>query len=352
MPESSDAPLYERQANAFSTLSSALDKDLLLYRAPIDTRFGDYLRSKVAARKNKRDSVGLIITTHGGLPDDAYRIARCLQESYKKITMYVFGHCKSAGTLVVTGGDELVMSDWGELGPMDIQILREDQMFRESGVVTEEAFSRLREESEATFQKLFESVLDFGGGRFSLKTASEIAVSLTSGLLSPLTGQIDPLKVGETSRQMRILVDYATRLSKLGKVQTRKAIAQLSSAYSSHSFVIDRKEAKRLFGEDFVRSPDKEETNLATLLGITARYPDGFADSSDGSQIRYLDNAVKGLTVRPSDSGQLDLLFEKEHTDDDDTDRDAQQTDQRGGEGTSPTQGKRNEGVSADGKAI
>jgi len=351
MSDFDNTPAHERQASAFSTLSDALDRDLLLYRAPIDTQSGDYLRVQVGTRKNKRDCVGLIITTHGGLPDDAYRIARCLQESYKKITMYVFGHCKSAGTLVITGGDELVMSDWGELGPMDIQILREDQMFRESGVVTEEAFSRLREESEATFQKLFESVLDFGGGRFSLKTASEIAVSLTSGLLSPLTGQIDPLKVGETSRQMRILVDYATRLSKLSKAQTRKAIARLSSAYSSHSFVIDRKEARQLFGKRFVRSPDQEETNLAKLLGITARYPGGFVDGSDGNQIRYLDDAKVGATVQPADPSQLALFLNEERTDDDDTDRDDEQTNKRGGEGDSSAPGAGNEGVSTDGKA-
>jgi hypothetical protein len=296
----SEESLSEKQAKGFEQIGDVLEKDLILYRHDIDRIPGDYLRKIVDRRKSKHSHVGFVLVTRGGAPGDAYRIVRCLQHEYEHVTMYVFGECKSAGTLMVMGGDELAMSKWGELSPLDIQIRREDQMTRESGAVTEEAFSKMRQEAFMTLRKVFSEMLDFGNGRISIQTASEIGVKLTSGLFSPISSQIDPLKVGETSRHMSILLEYAERLSRMPHQQTQDAVAQLASGYSSHSFVIDRWEAVDLFGENFVRDLRYPENFLAGALGEVARY----ASMQPGQgaferQIRYLDEAAPGLDVKP-----------------------------------------------------
>ena len=50
------------------------------------------------------------------------------QRSYKKFIVLVSGYCKSAGTLVACGAHELVFSDAGEIGPIDIQMEKKDDL--------------------------------------------------------------------------------------------------------------------------------------------------------------------------------------------------------------------------------
>ena len=71
----------------------------------------------------------LILTTSGGDADAAYLMARYLRRSYEKVTICVFGYCKSAGTLLALGAHEIVMGERGELGPLDVQVSTKDEMF-------------------------------------------------------------------------------------------------------------------------------------------------------------------------------------------------------------------------------
>ena len=61
----------------------------------------------------------LVLTTDGGDAHAAYIIARYLRRNYEKLTICVFGYCKSAGTLLALGAHELVIGERGELGPLD-----------------------------------------------------------------------------------------------------------------------------------------------------------------------------------------------------------------------------------------
>ncbi len=67
--------------------------------------------------KPTRENVFFILCTYGGHPNCAYKIARRLQTKYKKFYLYVAGYCKSAGTLIAVGSDEIVMRDSAEFGP-------------------------------------------------------------------------------------------------------------------------------------------------------------------------------------------------------------------------------------------
>lgn len=119
------------------------------------------------------------------------------------------------------------------------------------------------------FTSCFIETLNSGAGAITTKTAANIASNLAIGYLSPVMAQIDPLRVGEISRSVKIAKDYGTRLSPT----RQETINILISKYSSHSFVIDYDEAITLFG-DAVRQPQNLELILEKLIYGKIRHPD------------------------------------------------------------------------------
>ncbi|WP_165856757.1 SDH family Clp fold serine proteinase [Marinobacter sp. JSM 1782161] len=189
----------------------------------------------------------LILSTLGGDPDAAFRICRSLHHHYPDgITVFIPGLCKSAGTLIAIGASQVWMCDRGELGPLDVQLAKPDELFgRSSGLDLPQAIENLQTQAIRTFR---ESLLDIRmGGKLSTSMAAKISTELTTGLFQPIFGQIDPTKVGETQRAMLIGYDYGERLNNKFKNLKGGALQKLTTGYPSHSFVIDRKEARELF---------------------------------------------------------------------------------------------------------
>lgn len=248
-------------------ISEDLDADILLYSADISEDNADKLIEIVRTKASRKDNVALILATYGGDPDSAFRITRFLKEAYKKFTLFVFGYCKSAGTLVAIGADEIVMSDFAELGPLDVQVLKENDFRRSSGLDLQQALSILSSQAYSTFEECFLSTIYRSGGAIAPKTAADIASSMAVGLLAPIAGQIDPLRLGEVSRSMNVTYEYGIRLNP----NLKKTINKLVSGYPSHSFVIDQREAKELFR--VVREPTTQELILERILSECARSP-------------------------------------------------------------------------------
>jgi hypothetical protein len=199
-------------------------------------------------------------------------MARVLQELYGKFTLFVTGFCKSAGTLVATAADELVVDDHGELGPLDIQMAKTDELWEtSSGLTVMEALNVLENKAFDMLEDGFLRIKTGSGGQITFRTASEIAVSLVNGLLDPIYKQIDPMHVGEAGRAMNVARDFGTRLSDSARNLRPNALSDLISLYSSHGFVIDRKEAGKYFVH--VRAPTQYEVALAEHLGELSREP-------------------------------------------------------------------------------
>src|SRR5215210_636420 len=108
------------------------DADVLLYNGEIswDWTPNENVIDMCKCCAQNRPNVVIILVSHGGDPDAAYRISRCLQHNYQKVIVYIPGFCKSAGTLIAIGGSEIVMSDHGQLGPLDVQIEKPDELFK------------------------------------------------------------------------------------------------------------------------------------------------------------------------------------------------------------------------------
>ncbi|MFO1485729.1 MAG: hypothetical protein U1F71_20375 [Verrucomicrobiaceae bacterium] len=253
-------------------LSTAFDADMLAYIGPIARSWDDWIIDE-CKKNHHRTNIILLLTTLGGDAHAAYRIARCLQQNYRKdhnhgrgkgeVIIFVNSVCASAGTLLALAADKLIVSDHAELGPLDVQLRKPDEVGeRTSGLTPIQALNFLEGESGKFFQSQFQSLRFSRNLSFSTKMAADIAAQMASGLLSNLYEQIDPIRLAEYDRLNQIASEYGERI-KTNNVKP-DAIDRLLSGYPSHEFCIDCTEAKELFNN--VESPSSELEGLGQML--------------------------------------------------------------------------------------
>lgn len=214
MAPDADVVELKRVANL---IADETDSDVLFFNGKIEKPF-DCKVLKLCRERNRRQNILLVLVTNGGKADEAYRIARLLQEFYSKFRLYVPGMCKSAGTLMALGANEIIMSELAELGPVDVQMQKTDELWETSSGLTDmTALSTLQSKSFSMFEEYFLELKHRSGGRITLKTAMDIATQLTTGLYGQIFSQIEPTRLGEISRAMNIAMEYGKRLEKKGK---------------------------------------------------------------------------------------------------------------------------------------
>ena len=266
---SSSQDFADRLRACSSELADTLDADILLFNGELDEDKTDVFRQAFNIER-RRKNIFLVLTTNGGDAHFAFRIARRLQREYERFIVCIAGMCKSAGALLAIGAHEILMSDEGELGPLDVQVRKPDELWEKSSGLTDvQALETLRNSAFQAFEQNL-LTLKWKSG-ITMKTCLDVATQLTIGLFNPIYNQIDPMRLGENSRAMRIGEEYGERLNQFAKNLKGKALQKLLATYPSHSFVIDRRETKQLFQN--VREPQGKETELVGLLGPLARDP-------------------------------------------------------------------------------
>jgi len=162
-------------------------------------------------------------------------------------------------------GKELVVADRGQLGPLDIQMPKKDELYEKaSGVVSKKALEELQERALDTFEHFVFGLNIDSGDQISLRTCMELAAQLTSGVFGELYKQLDPQRIAEDARAMQVTSHYGTRLNNIGANLMTGALDKLLQGYPAHECCIDREEAKELFKN--VREPSAEESALLELL--------------------------------------------------------------------------------------
>jgi len=240
-------------------LEDKYNGDVFLYYGGISRTGYDQLSNTLEDTHDKKEKVCLILATHGGNPDAGYRIARALSHYYKTIEILIPDMCKSAGTLLCVGANKLIIGDRGELGPLDIQLSKPDEMFENmSGLDIIKALNALESQVLQSFRTYLVDIRS--GFRLKTKIAADMAVKLTDGFIAPIAAKIDPLTLGEHQRAMQIAYDYGIRLNNTSKALKSDALGRLIGDYPSHGFVIDRKEAAELFND--VQPPNDETIYL------------------------------------------------------------------------------------------
>jgi len=225
---------------------NTLSSDVIFYHGPINRDGYDKVSTALETRKSQRNSICLVLVTYGGDPNSAYRIARALNHHYSSVEVLIPDVCKSAGTLLCIGAHKLIFGDRGELGPLDIQLSKPDELFESmSGLDIIQALSALQEQVLQAFRDYLVDIR--GGAHLRTKLAADIAAKLADGFIAPIAAKIDPVTLGEHQRAMQIAFDYGQRLNEMSDALKKDALMKLIGRYPSHGFVIDRKEASELF---------------------------------------------------------------------------------------------------------
>lgn len=246
----------------FQKIADSYQADIIVFAGPVaiqsERRLNDAIRTG-----QRRDNVLLLLSTLGGSADVAYQIVRCLQRNYDTFVLFVDSACKSAGTLMALGANQIIMSDTAELGPLDIQVQRPGELGEYiSGLTPIQSLDTLRREFFAAFEDYFLTLRFRSGLQISTRMAADVAAQMAVGAFSPIYGQFDPLRLADNVRANMIALEYGQRIRTTNVKDD--TIERLIAGYPSHSFVIDRSEATQLF--ENVRAPTKLEFDLANFF--------------------------------------------------------------------------------------
>lgn len=202
----------------------------------------DSIYAAVTAFPEKKPIL-LVLHSTGGYIEPAYLIGKLLNEySEGPLNIVVPRRAKSAATLVCCAASRIHMGSLSELGPIDPQLDKLPTLALKNSI-----------------EHIAELVTKFP--------------QATNLFAQYLSTTVKPIHIGYYERIAKSAVQYAERLllphkDILGRPPNE--IAQmLVYSYNDHSFVIDKQEAKNIFGEKILQSNTKEyELGNAIYKGL------------------------------------------------------------------------------------
>jgi len=196
--------------------------------------------------------LNVLLDSPGGSLDSAYTTALYLSKYAKTLKVYVPDRAKSASTLLAVGADEVYLSAFGELGPLDTQI--PDPRNPANTVSALDCYQSVDYVSAFGFKTITEVLPELVSAterRISVNELLDTASTFAIGAVTPALRSVTALDFGGWGRSLRIGEHYARKLlqakTKDGDYARADRIAyHLVYGYTHHLFPIDRLEANRL----------------------------------------------------------------------------------------------------------
>lgn len=239
--------LSSLQVEIFQRWSEMRERPLLLINADIEPallpELGSVLRRELGGHVADLD---VLIQSPGGSGHTAYMLAKMLRASCSEfLTTIVADSAKSAATMLALAGDEILMTEMAELGPIDSQVL--------VGGEYQSALNPFK--SLEAISNHFVDVLDmstvviYSRSGLSMTEAVEHAIEFVGTQAAPLLNNVAVQQFGETSRALTEGLEYAVRILERGGMvpyAARRIARGLVYNYPSHGFAIDYEEARDL----------------------------------------------------------------------------------------------------------
>jgi len=258
---------HRRIEAAAQALSNLRQRPCLLLCTGLDRNIAYRLHSLV--RTATGDGLDIVLCSLGGDLEAAYLVVRQLRKRFKELTGFVPFYAKSAATLVALGMDNLVLGEFGELGPLDTQL---DESQPGEKPSPKSALNRFKAIEQAHYKALeffnIATSLILRQAGVNIPDAVNMAIPMTKAVSDPLLSQIDPHKLGESARALDVGNRYAMRVLKEYRgwehERASEVVDQLVNGYPSHGFIIDREELGRLKLES--REPNEQEAPIMEEL--------------------------------------------------------------------------------------
>lgn len=146
--------IEKERKQTLTELSKYRKRDVLVYASAINQRMGndinyyDILPIREQLEQLTGKSLDFIIETPGGSVEIVEDIVRSIRIKYDDVSFIIPGHAKSAGTVLVLSGDDIMMGPYSALGPIDAQILQGGKRFSADGFL--QKLQSIRDEIDET----------------------------------------------------------------------------------------------------------------------------------------------------------------------------------------------------------
>ena len=253
--------------NAITAVETEYNSDIYLFSGSIsEGNYGELIAQVKKPREHQ--SALVIMSTYGGDANAGFKISRLFQDMYETHTLYVPRFCYSAGTLIALGANKLLLDSFSEMGPLDVQLQKPNEIGgRKSGLLSRSAFESAGQEAFALFEQFMLGIKRKSGGAVTFEMAAQIASQMATNIVSPMIAKIDPDVVGSDYRDLNVATEYGIRLAEIGENVENGTVEALVSRYPSHDFIIDQREANKLF-----KRIDQPSEALYVLVGAVSKF--------------------------------------------------------------------------------
>lgn len=194
--------------------------------------------------------VDVVIFSAGGLPDYAYRMIRTFRKKYDVVNIVVPFWAKSAATLFAFGGTRIVFHECGELGPIDVQIRKDDERSAEgewsSALNVASSITQIEKRSREGVVEMFTKLRNKAYPeiiKIGRRQLAEMLLEYSASFYSPLLQKVDPMEMGQMARALEIGKMYARRILKQYSEASDENILELLDflVYEcpDHGYVVD-----------------------------------------------------------------------------------------------------------------
>jgi hypothetical protein len=199
--------------------------------------------------EEKFDVINVILDSTGGPLDSAYRTVLYLSRYANNLHVYVPRMAKSASTLIAVGANKIIMSPFGELGPLDTQI-RDPRNPTDyiSALDCYQSVDYVREFGFSTLSQALKQLAAVTQGKLLLSDSLNASAQFAIGSITPMLSQTRSLDFGAWGRSLKMGERYAqiliTRAAQMELGRAEKIAYRLVYGYTHHLFPIDITEAK------------------------------------------------------------------------------------------------------------
>jgi hypothetical protein len=205
-------------------------------------------------------ALDLFIYSTGGMTMAAWGLVNLLREFTDSFSVLVPFRALSTATLISLGANEIVMSRLGQLSPVDPSVNGPFNPPAPQQPGTPPGFLPVSVEDVRGF-------LDLARSETEGKLASEEALA---DVFSQLARDVRPMALGNVYRakeQIKLLTEQLLKLhiQEDGHSRIAPIVETFTRKLFSHDYIIGRKEAKRIIGQEVVDASAPVETAMMTL---------------------------------------------------------------------------------------
>lgn len=249
-------------------------------------------------------TINVVLESPGGSADSAFKSSLFLSHFASTINVFVPRYAKSAATLLALGADDILMSPFAELGPLDAQI-RDPRNPAEtiSALDCYQSVDYVREFGLQTLVKALWLLVGQTQARIPLGELVNTASDFSLKSIGPMIAQVKALDFGAWGRSLKIGEMYAQRLLRrtgAEQYEAERIARQLVYDYTHHPFPIDLTEATKVGLNARAMSPNQYEASLAIVQACNNRTFVGFPATKQRAALKR-----KVPVEVPGDTGTL-----------------------------------------------